>query len=141
MIKEKHDCRVKLIYNNFRITIKYFEKRISKKKCDLIEKNIRRCFNSAIFGKEFMDINFSFILFYSKTEASETIGINKVIKFDSNNIDDIIKLMKKQYSKEIPFYDENFLCKQRKQHPKFCLKKDKTKKKITTCNITLKRFF
>ena len=141
IIGDTHDCRIKCVYNNFRITIKYFEKIISKKKCDLIEKNIRKCFNSAIFGKEFMDINFSFILFYSKQQESDTIDINKVIKFDSNNIDDIIKLMKKQYSKEIPFYDKNFLCKQRKETPKLCLKKDKTKKKNPTCNNTLKRFF
>ena len=133
-ISLNYNCKIKRIYDNFRITVKYFENRINKKKCDLLEKNVKKCFNSAIFGKKFMNINFSFILFYSR------LDVNKIIKFDSNNIDDVIKLMKKQYSKEIPFYNENFVCTQRREKPKLCLKKDKKNKSIK-CSTESKRFF
>ena len=61
-------------------------------------------------------------------EADQESGTNlsqgdTTSRINSNEVEKTIAKLKKQYSKEIPFYDENFLCKQRKQHPKFCLKK------------------
>ena len=136
IVDNKMNCNVKRIYDNFRKTVKYFERRINEKKCNTVSENLKFCFNRSIFGKDYEGIHFSFMLFYSKW------GENKVVIFDNNNINNIMKIFRKQYSKEIPFFNENFVCQQRLENPKLCLTKNrKTRKKKIICHKKSKRFF